>query len=74
MGRDNSKITKRNRGRFDAFLLISTFAKSLIEVFISLYLFKNGFSLHLVLVFKLFYFSYLLSGRNGEKYAKSIFE
>lgn len=53
MGRDNSKITKRDRGRFDAFLLISTFAKSLIEVFISLYLFKNGFSLHLVLVFYL---------------------
>lgn len=39
--------------KFNTFLFISTFARSLIEIFISLYLFKNGFSLQFVLAFYL---------------------
>ncbi len=37
--------------KFNIFSFISTFARSLIEIFISLYLFKNGFSLKQVLLF-----------------------
>ena len=37
--------------RFNIFSFISTFARSLIEIFISLYLFKNGFALTEVVFF-----------------------
>lgn len=42
-----------NRVRFNFFLFISTFARALIEVFISLFLFKNGFSIDSILLFYL---------------------
>lgn len=37
--------------KFNIFSFISTFARSLIEIFISLYLFKNGISLHNIILF-----------------------
>ena len=36
---------------FNIFSFLSTFARSLIEIFISLYLFKNGISLHNIILF-----------------------
>lgn len=39
---------------FNIFSFISTFARSLIEIFISLYLFKNGISLHNIILFYFF--------------------
>lgn len=41
------------RIRFNTFLFLSTFARTLIEVFISVYLFKNGFPINSVLLFYL---------------------
>ena len=40
--------------KFNIFSFVSTFARSLIEIFISLYLFKNGYSIKQVLVFYFF--------------------
>lgn len=42
-----------NRIRFNVFLFVSTFARTLIEVFVSLFLFKSGFSINLILQFYL---------------------
>lgn len=62
-----------NQVKFNLFSFISTFARSLIEIFISLYLFNNGFSLQMILIFYLFQnlfsipLSYLFV-RIGEKY------
>lgn len=39
-----------SRAKFNVFLFISTFAKALIEVFISLFLFKSGFSITSILL------------------------
>ena len=39
---------------FNIFSFLSTFARSLIEIFISLYLFKNGISLHNIILFYFF--------------------
>lgn len=43
----------KERLKFNIFSFISTFARSLIEIFIALFLFKNGFSVKEVLVFYL---------------------
>ena len=40
-----------SRVKYNVFLFISTFARTLIEVFISLFLFKNGFSINSILLF-----------------------
>lgn len=62
-----------NQVKFNTFSFISTFARSLIEIFISLYLFNNGFSLQMILIFYLFQnlfsvpLSYLFV-KIGEKY------
>lgn len=40
--------------RFNIFSFISTFARSLIEIFISLYLFKNGYSIQCIILFYFF--------------------
>ena len=40
--------------KFNIFSFVSTFARSLIEIFISLYLFKNGYSLHHIILFYFF--------------------
>ncbi len=42
-----------NRAKFNVFLFISTFAKALIDAFISLFLFKSGFSIDSILLFYL---------------------
>ena len=68
---------KDNMVRFNIFSFLSTFARSLIEIFISLYLFKNGFSIKLILLFYLLenLFAILLSYvfvRIGEKYKYSV--
>ena len=62
-----------NRAKYNVFLFVSTFARALVEIFISLFLFKNGFSLNQVLlvyllenVFALF-ISYAMV-RIGERY------
>ena len=39
--------------RFNAFLFVSTFARSLIEIFVALYFFKNGFQLQSIVLFYL---------------------
>lgn len=39
---------------FNIFSFLSTFARSLIEIFISLYLFKNGISFHNIILFYFF--------------------
>lgn len=68
---------KDNRIRFNIFSFISTFARSLIEIFISLYLYKNGFSIKSILLFYLLenlfaiFLSYLFV-KIGEKYKYSI--
>lgn len=68
---------KDNRIRFNIFSFISTFARSLIEIFISLYLYKNGFSIRSILLFYLLenlfaiFLSYLFV-KIGEKYKYSI--
>lgn len=65
-----------NQIKFNIFSFISIFARSLLEVFISLYLFKNGFSIKSVLTFYLlengfaFFISYLFV-KIGEKYKYS---
>ena len=68
---------KNDRVKFNIFSCISTFARSLIEIFISLYLFKNGFSIKYILLFYLFenLFAIILSYlfvKIGEKYKYSI--
>ena len=66
-----------NRVRFNIFLFISVFARALIEVFISLFLFKNGFSIDLILQFYLlenmfaFFISYFFV-KIGERFNYSI--
>lgn len=45
------KDTMNNQMYFNIFLFISTFSKSLIEIFMSLYLFKNGFDIKYILLF-----------------------
>ena len=40
-----------NRIKFNIFSFVSKFARSLIEIFISLYLFKNGFSIKYIVLF-----------------------
>lgn len=62
-----------DRAKYNVFLFISTFARALVEIFISLFLFKNGFSLNQVLlvyllenVFALF-ISYAMA-KIGERY------
>ena len=68
---------KDNRIRFNIFSFISTFARSLIEIFIYLYLFKNGFSIKQILLFYFLenfiaiFLSYLFV-KIGEKYKYSI--
>ena len=68
---------KSDRIKFNIFSCISTFARSLIEIFISLYLFKNGFSIQYILLFYLFenllaiILSYIFV-KIGEKYKYSI--
>lgn len=42
-----------NRLKFNVFLFVSTFARALIEVFVSLFLFKNGFPVESILLFYL---------------------
>ncbi len=44
---------KRERIKFNTFSFISTFARTIIETFISLFLFKNGFSIKEILFFYL---------------------
>lgn len=44
-------IIKNNNIKFNTFSFLSTFSRTLIEVFISLYLFKNGCSVKVVLLF-----------------------
>ena len=46
----NKKVEDNNR-KFNVFNFLSTFSKSLIEIFISLYLFKNGFDIKHILLF-----------------------
>ena len=46
-----------NQVKFNIFSFLSTFARSLVEIFIFLYLFKNGYSLQAVV---LFYFLVIL--------------
>ena len=66
-----------DRAKFNVFVFISTFATALIEVFIALFLFKNGFSLSSILWFYLLenafalFISYGLV-RIGEKYEYSM--
>mgnify|MGYP004620403597 FL=1 len=43
--------TDKNQIKFNIFSFLSTFARSLIEIFISLYLFKNGYLLHQIILF-----------------------
>lgn len=66
-----------NRIKFNIFSFVSTFARSLVEIFVSLYLFKNGFSINLILVFYLlenFFSLFIAYGfiRIGEKYKYSV--
>ena len=67
---------KDNRIKFNIFSFISTFARSLIEIFVSLYLFKNGFSIKYILIFYLLenlfaiFLSYIFV-KLGEKYKYS---
>ena len=44
---------KRERIKFNTFSFISTFARAIVETFISLFLFKNGFSIKEILLFYL---------------------
>ena len=66
-----------NHVKFNIFSFISTFARSLIEIYISLYLYKNGFSINLILLFYLLenlfamFLSYIFV-KIGEKYKYSI--
>ena len=67
----------KNQKRFNSFLFVSTFARSLIEIFISLYLFKNGFSIHSILVFYLLenifsFFISILFVKLGERFNYSL--
>ena len=68
---------KDNRIKFNIFSFISTFARSLIEIFISLYLFKNGFPINHICLFYLLEnlfaipLSYIFV-KTGEKYKYSI--
>lgn len=47
-------MVKNDQLKFNIFSFISTFARSLIEIFISLYLFKNGYSIQNIVMFYLF--------------------
>lgn len=74
---NNTKTTKRDLRKFNVFLFVSTFARSLIEIFISLYLFKNGFSIHSILEFYLIenifsFFISILFVKVGERFNYSI--
>lgn len=77
MSISKANYSKSNLKRFNVFLFVSTFARSLIEIFISLYLFKNGFSIQSILIFYLLgnlfslVFSYFFV-RIGEKSNYSI--
>ena len=68
---------KNNRIKFNIFLFISNFARSLIEIFVSLYLYKNGFSIKSILIFFLIdnlfaiFLSYFFV-KIGEKYKYTI--
>ncbi len=72
-----AKYDKGDLNRFNIFLFVSTFAKSLVEIFISLYLFKNGFPIQLIVIFFLlenafsFFISYFFV-RIGERFNYSI--
>ena len=57
---DNKVLDKT---KFNIFNFLSTFARSLIEIFIALYLFNNGFSINAIIIFYLFenFFSIFLS-------------
>ncbi len=71
------KKRKDNQFKFNVFSFMSTFARSLIEIFISLYLFKSGFPIYSILTFYFlenflaifisYFFVYI-----GEKYHYSI--
>ena len=68
---------KKNRFKFNLYSFISTFAKSLIEIFISLYLFKEGFSIKDIVLFYVLenFFAIFLSYiyvKIGEKYNYSV--
>ncbi len=73
----NMQIVKSNQFKFNIFSFVSTFARSLIEIFISLYLFKNGFTIKSILLFYLLenlfalFISYFFV-KIGEKYKYSI--
>ena len=66
-----------NQVKFNIFSFVSTFARSLIEIFISLYLFKNGFSVSSVALFYFFenvfalFLAYIFI-RIGEKFNYAI--
>ena len=70
-------MLEKNYVKFNIFSFISTFARSLIEIFISLYLFKNGFSIKSILIFYLLenmfslFISYLFV-KIGEKHSYSL--
>ena len=71
------KKLKSDRIKFNLYSFISTFARSLIEIFISLYLFKQGFSLKYIVLFYILenFFAIFLSYiyvKIGEKYKYSI--
>ena len=71
------QMIKNNQFKFNIFSFVSTFARSLIEIFISLYLFKNGFTIKSILLFYLLenlfalFISYYFV-KIGEKYKYSI--
>jgi len=71
------QTTKNNQIKFNIFSFVSTFARSLIEIFISLYLYKNGFTIKSILLFYLLenlfavFISYYFV-KIGEKYKYSI--
>lgn len=72
-----TKYSKSDLGKFDIFLFVSTFARTLIEVFIPLFLYKNGFSIKSILLFYLLtsvfslFVSYIFA-KIGEKIGYSI--
>ena len=72
----NKKVEENNR-KFNVFNFLSTFSKSLIEIFISLYLFKNGFDIKHILLFYILenFFALFISYfyvKVGEEYSYSV--
>ncbi len=72
----NKKVDDNNR-KFNIFNFLSTFSKCLIEIFISLYLFKNGFDIKHILLFYILenFFAIFISYfyvKIGEKYSYSV--